>query len=126
MKAEQKGGSDHIRKTKSGLKWSFINQFGTQVVNIVVSIFLARLIDPSEFGLLAMISIFVNFASIFIDFGFSSVLIQKDKVETEDLNTVFVCNIIVGLLLYLLFFFLAPAIASFYKEPRLILITRVV
>lgn len=117
---------EHIRKTKTGLKWSFMNQFGTQLINLVVGILLARLIHPSEFGLLAMITLFVNFATIFIDFGFSSVLIQKTNVSKEDINTVFVCNYCIGITLYLIFFFSAPIISAFYDEPRLIILTRIV
>lgn len=118
--------TNHLSKTKIGLKWSFINQFVSLGVHFIVSIILARLISPSEFGLLGMVSIFINFASIFIDFGFGSVLIQKDKVSKEDLNTVFVCNLFIGVILYTTFFFLSPVLANFFDEPRLILVTRIV
>jgi O-antigen/teichoic acid export membrane protein len=126
MSINENEKADHLSKTKKGLKWSFVNQIGTQTISLVVSIVLARLIDPAEFGLVGMVSVFINFASIFIDFGFSSVLIQKDKVNKEDLNTVFVCNLSIGLFLYFLFFLLSPLLADFFDEPRLILITRIV
>lgn len=115
----------HIKQTKSGLIWSFINQFGRQGITIIVTIVLARLVPPSEFGLIGMVTVFINFASIFIDFGFSSVLIQKDEVTSQDLDTVFFCNVIVSIFLFVLFTLSAPIIARFYNEPTLVLITRI-
>jgi len=120
------GTTNHIQKTKIGLVWSFLNQFGTQIITLGISILLARLIPPSEFGLLGMVTVFTAFAGIFINFGFSEVLIQKDAITKEDLDTVFFCNITISVVLYILFFSIAPLLAVFYSEPRLVLITRVV
>lgn len=115
----------HIKKIKTGLSWSFFTQFSQQGLGIIVSIILARLIAPAEFGVVGMVSVFVNFAALFVDFGFSTVLIQKDVVTFKDQDTAFFCNVVIALILYISFYLLAPFIAAFYNEPRLNLVTKV-
>ncbi len=116
---------NHIQKTKIGVIWSFLNQGGTQILNLLVTFILARLITPEEFGLIGMIAVFTGFAKIFVDFGFSNALIQKSKINQQDINTVFSFNLLTGALLSVLFFVFAFLIADFYEEPLLEKITQI-
>ncbi len=116
---------NHLQKTKVGVIWSFFNQGGSQILNLLVTFILARLITPAEFGLIGMIAVFTGFAKIFVDFGFSNALIQKSKINQQDINTVFSFNLITGALLSILFFVFAFLIADFYEEPLLEKITQI-
>lgn len=116
---------NHLSKTKTGVIWSFISQGGNQIINLLVTFVLARLITPEEFGTIGMLAVFTSFAKIFVDFGFSTALIQKKDITKQDINTVFFINLCLGTTLSLLFYFLAPTIATFYDKPELINLTRV-
>lgn len=116
--------SDHLSKTKQGVIWSFFNQGGNQILSLIVTFILARLITPEEFGTIGMIAVFTGFAGIFVDFGFSTALIQKLEITQKDINTVYFINLVFGFLLTILFFFLAPFIAEFYEKPILTILTR--
>lgn len=115
---------NHLSKTKTGVIWSFISQGGNQIINLLVTFVLARLITPEEFGTIGMLAVFTSFAKIFVDFGFSTALIQKKDILKQDINTVFFINVCLGTTLSLLFYFLAPTIAAFYDKPELINLTR--
>ena len=112
-------------KVLNGLKWSFLDQIVLQVVFVVFSIFLARILNPSDFGIVGMITIFSGFAALFIDMGFGTALIQKQDVSEDYFSSVFWLNLTLGVLLYLFFFFLAPYLALFYNEPKLVLLVRI-
>ncbi|AVR46904.1 hypothetical protein C7S20_17455 [Christiangramia fulva] len=116
---------NHLQKTKVGVIWSFFNQGGTQVLNLLVTFVLARLITPEEFGIIGMIAVFTGFAKIFVDLGFSNALIQKKSISKKDIDTVFTFNIISGLVLTGIFFFFSSLIADFYGEAILSKITKV-
>jgi len=111
-------------KSLKGLFWDFSGRIGLQGVGFVVSIVLARLLAPEEFGLLAIITVFINLASVFLDFGFSTALIQKQDVREEHFSAVFYLNVVMGLLLAAIVFFLAPLIGRFYEKEILLNITR--
>jgi len=117
--------SDLKRKTIKGIKWSVIDQITRFISTLIISIFLARLILPSEFGKLAMVLVFIGFLEIFKDFGLGSALIHKTKLIKEEIDSVFWLNTLIGLIIAILIFILAPAIANFYKKPDLIPITQV-
>jgi len=91
-------------KVKNSLIWTFSDQVVTQFVFVLFSIFLARILPPSVFGVVGMVTIFTNFAGIFIDMGFSVALIQKKDADNEHFSSVFWLNMSIGILLYLLFF----------------------
>ncbi|WP_320052893.1 lipopolysaccharide biosynthesis protein [uncultured Acetobacteroides sp.] len=111
-------------KTINGLFWSSLERFSIQGIQFVIGIILARLLTPSDFGIIGMLSIFLAISQSFIDSGFSNALIRKiDRTQT-DYSTVFYFNIIVGLVFYSILFFTAPLIALFYNTPILIPITR--
>lgn len=117
--------SDSIKdQAVKGLMWSAVERFSVQGIQFVLTIIIARLVLPSEYGLIAMLGIFLAIAQVFVDSGFSNALIQKqDRTET-DFSTVFYFNIFISIVFYLLLFVCAPYIASFYKEPDLLLVTR--
>ncbi|MEI6346621.1 MAG: lipopolysaccharide biosynthesis protein [Bacteroidota bacterium] len=110
----------------SAVKWSTISQIGSYGITFVLSIILARLLDPSEFGLTGMLSIFTGIAVVFINSGLSTAIIRTKDASLDDYSTVFYFNIAVSTAFYLLFFFTAPLIAAFYKEPILIPLTRLI
>ena len=113
-------------KVKNGLKWSFIDQILSQIIFLVFSIFLARILTPAMFGIVGMITIFSNFAILFIDLGFSAALIQKKEVSPAQYSSVFWLNIGIGFFMYALFYISAPMISQFYNQPELIIYIRVI
>lgn len=112
-------------KTLSGVKWSAIGRFSTQGISFVIGILLARILSPSDYGVIGMIGIFMAIAQTFIDSGFGSALIRKKDCSDTDYSTAFYFNIAVGIVSYLILFFSAPLIADFFKTPILIDIVRV-
>lgn len=112
-------------KTISGFFWRFLQNVGSQVIGFVVSMVLARLLMPSDYGLIAMITVFTNIANVFIITGFSSSIIQKKDISEIDKNTIFICGIVAALFLYSILFLSAHAISSFYHEPKLVILIRV-
>ncbi len=113
------------QKTVSGMFWSFSDSIAGQIIQFIVGLILARILTPSEFGLIGMITVFLAISQSFIDSGFGQALIRKPEASELDYSTVFFFNIIVGVVFFGLFFFLAPPIARFYKEPELQSLTRV-
>ena len=113
-------------KVKHGLKWTFIDQILSQIIFLVFSIFLARILTPSMFGIVGMITIFSNFAILFIDLGFSAALIQKKEVTPAHFSSVFWLNLGIGVFMYSLFYISAPFISAFYNQPELIVLIRII
>ncbi len=108
-----------------GLFWSMLNQVGSQGIQLVVGIILARLLLPAEFGLVAMLTIFIGIATSFVDGGFGAALIQKPTLESEDASTVFYFNLFAAGMFAAILCAVAPMIAQFYNEPALTPLTRV-
>jgi len=113
-------------KTVKGVSWSFADNIANSGITFLVGLVLARLLAPSEYGILAMISIFIAISNSIIDSGFSNALIRKIKVQQIDYNTVFYFNLIVSGILYIILFYTAPYISFFFKEPILTNVTRVI
>lgn len=113
-------------KSLSGFSWSFIDKISNSGITFLLGIILARLIEPAEFGLLGMITVFVTLASVFIEAGFFTALVRKQNSTNVDYNTVFYSNLFFGILIYILFYLFSKNISSFFNEPRLVLIARVV
>ncbi len=107
------------RRTISGLKWSGTSQVLTQALQFGVSVLLARLLAPSDFGLMAMIAFFTGFANTVAELGLGAALIQRQALEERHISTIFWVNVATGLLLALLMVLGAPLIARFYDEPAL-------
>ena len=107
------------QKTVNGVLWSAVDNFAGQGITFIVGLILARLLTPSEYGLIGMLAIFIAVSESFINSGFSNALIRKKDATQVDLSTVFYFNLVVGVLFYFILFFSAPYIALFFKEPQL-------
>lgn len=112
-------------KTVKGTFWSAAEAFLGHGVTFVVGIVLARLLSPEEYGLIAIVTIFTNILLGVVDSGFSNSLIRKLKVSDDDYNTLFFFNLVVSLLLFSLLFVGAPLIATFFEQPQLVALVRV-
>lgn len=112
-------------KAVSGMFWTGLERLGTQLIQFVIGILIARILLPSDYGLLGMLAIFMGIAQTFIDSGFANALIQKKDRNQKDFSTVFYFSIGVGFLIYILLFFSAPYIAKFYRQPILTNVARV-
>ena len=113
------------QKAVKGVGWSAIDNITKYGISFVVSIVLARLLSPDDYGLLGLIAIFTSICEAIINGGFYSALMRKKDVTDLEYNTVFFVNIGTSLVLYLLIFSLAPAISSFFKREELIALTRI-
>ena len=112
-------------KTLKNLLWKFAERIGAQGVKFLVSLVLARLLLPSDYGTIALISIFISIMNVFIESGLGTALIQKKDADDLDFSSVFYFNLLMCILLYLCMFFSAPFIASFYNNNELTPIIRV-
>ena len=104
--------------------WALIQQFSTQGISFVVSIILARLLLPEEFGLIAMLGIFMGFGTVLMESGLGQSLIRTSNPDSEDYSTVFYFNLVGSFIVYTIVFFCAPLIADFYHQPQLESIAR--
>lgn len=119
-------GSRSLRQqTISGIGWSTVGSVGKQGSQFILSVILARLLTPEDFGLLGMVIVFTGTSTIFNDLGFGIALIQKKSIGEQHLSSVFWLNLGMGLLLTAVGLLLAPLIASFYSEPRLLPLIRI-
>lgn len=106
------------KKTIQAFSWDFIGRFFSQSSTFIVSIFLARLLEPKDFGLVAMAMAFIHISGVFIDVGFSAALIQNKKNTHLTYNTIFIFNILAGAVLTLATYFAAPLIGQFYQSEE--------
>ncbi|MGN0028851.1 MAG: lipopolysaccharide biosynthesis protein [Marinilabiliaceae bacterium] len=113
------------RQAVSGVTWTSIERFTQQVIQFVIGIAIARVLAPSDYGVIGMTAIFFAVAATFVDSGFGSALIQKKDRDEVDYSTCFYFNAVVGGLLYAVLWFASPAIADFYRTPILCDVTRV-
>ena len=109
----------------SNLIWRFFERVGAQGVTFIVSIILARLLDPKSYGMIAMVTIFTSVLQVFIDGGLGRALVQKKNSDNLDFSTVFWFNIFFSITLYLIMFFLAPFISLFFDMPDLTPVFRI-
>ena len=106
-------------KTNSNIKWSFIESISLKIVAFLLSIILARLLEPKIFGVLAIVNVFYLLVNIFVDGGLRQALIQKKDASETDYSTVFWLNLILSLILYWCLFVSAPYIEDYYKFESL-------
>lgn len=109
----------------SGLWWNTLEKILVKGSSFIVTVVLARILMPSDYGIIGMLAIFIALSNVFIESGFSKALIQKQDATDIDYSTTFFTNLFIAVLVYWILFFSAPLIASFYDEPLLIPITRV-
>jgi len=106
-------------RTVRGIGWSASSQIARLLMQILISAILARLLVPSDFGLIAMVTVFSSFVAIFSDFGLTSAIVQKKEVSDEALSSTFWINVCLGALLTIALAASAPLIAAFYSQPTL-------
>lgn len=113
------------KKVFNNFLWRFFERCGSQGVSFIVSIVLARLLAPEEYGTIALVTVFITILQVFVNSGFGTALIQKKDADNVDFSTIFFFNIFVSVVLYVGMFFVAPLISAFYERPDLIPIIRV-
>lgn len=112
-------------KIINGFAWTFLERISNTGITFLLQIFLARLLLPEQYGLIAMINVFMAIAGVFVVTGFSSSLIQKKDADDLDFSTIFYCSFTVSVFLYVIIYLCAPLISKFYNMPALTDITRV-
>src|SRR6267142_2215589 len=115
--------NDLKEKTIRGASMRLFAQGASFLLRVVSLMVLARLLQPRDFGLVGMVTALTGVLSLFRDFGLSSAAIQRATVTEEQLSTLFWINMLVGVILALLTVFMAPFVASFYHEPRILGVT---
>ncbi len=105
------------KQATSGFVWTFAQQFGNQFIGFFVSLILARLLLPSEFGLIGMIAIFVSIGNMLVSSGLTQSLVRSSNIDEDDYSTVFYFNLVSSIIIYFIIFFLAPLVAKFYEQP---------
>ena len=119
--------SDSLKKkTIGGFVWRFAERCGAQGVQFVVSLVLARILTPNDYGTVALIMVFINVLGVFINSGMGAALIQKKNADDLDYSSLFYFNMFMCVTLYAIMFFCAPLIAKFYDKPELVALTRVI
>ena len=108
-----------------GVMWNAIERFSTQGMQFVLTIVIARILSPDDYGLVAMLGIFMAIAQTLVDSGFGNALIQKKNRTEIDYSTTFYFNIVISIFIYVLFFISAPWIAQFYSQPKLTMVARI-
>lgn len=119
-------GDDLKQKMLGAVTWSSIDRFGQQAVQFIIGIVLARLLSRADFGLIGMVMVFSAMSFVLIESGFGQALVRKPDVNETDFNTIFYTNILISAVLYILLFFSTPLIATFFHQPQLVTIGRVI
>lgn len=112
-------------KVLSGLIWKFGERILAQGVSFIVSVILARMLTPDEYGIIAMVLVFISLADVFVNSGFATALIQKKDADETDFSTIFWCSLLCSFLIYSILFMCAPFIGDFYNNTSLVLIIRI-
>ena len=115
----------NTRTIINSMIWKLLERFSSQLVSFVISIVLARILMPSDYGIIAIILVFINLANVIIDGGFNTALIQKKNADQIDFSTIFWFCLLMAGLLYILLFFAAPFVSSFYSNYLLTPVLRV-
>ena len=114
------------QKTVSGVIWSAVERCSLQGIQFIFNIIIARLLTPSDFGSIAILAVFLQISQTFVDAGFTNALIQKKNQTESDFFTVFYFNIFIALIFYIILYFTAPFISTFYDIPLLTILMRVI
>lgn len=112
-------------KVLNSFFWRFLERFGSYVVSFVVSVVLARLLDPEAYGTIALVTVFITILQVFVDTGLGRALIQKKDADELDFSSVFYFNMAMCVVLYCIMFAAAPHIAQFYNNEELVGVIRV-
>lgn len=109
----------HNSQIKSGIKWTSVSTMLISLLQILQLVILTKLLNPSDFGLYAMVTVVVGFTQSFLDMGFTQSIIQKQIISNIEITTIYWLNILVGFFLYLIILTISPFITEFYNEPSL-------
>lgn len=112
-------------KTLKGLFWGYLEKLGGELVSLIVSIVLARLLGPEAYGIIPLVTVFTSILNVIVQGGFASALVQKKNADSKDFSTVFYFQLVLSFVLYTGMFFAAPFIADFYNNPYLTPMVRV-
>lgn len=113
------------KKIASGVFWRFGEKITAQVVSFAVSIVLARILLPDDYGIVAIVNVFIVIAEVFVTSGLGTALIQKKQVTQREFSTLFWSNLLLSFFLYMIVFLISPLIADFYDMPLLVPVLRV-
>ena len=113
------------KKITNGLIWTFGERITAQLVSTLVTIVLARLLDPLHYGVISIVTVFISFCNVFVVSGFSSAIVQKKEVDNYDYNTAFIISFFIAMITYSVLFLIAPFIGKFYNMPQLVKVIRV-
>jgi O-antigen/teichoic acid export membrane protein len=112
-------------KILSALFWKLMERGGTQGIQFIIQIVLARLLAPEQFGTIAIVMVFISIATVFVQSGFNTALIQKKDADEIDFSSVFYLSLIISGMLYVLIYLIAPSVANFYRDPVLMPVLRI-
>ena len=107
------------------LLWKFLERGGTQGIQFILQLVLARLLTPKDYGTVALVTVFIAISTVFVQSGFNSALIQKKEIDEEDISSVFYISLFIAIIIYLVLWIVAPIIANFYRILELTSIVRV-
>ncbi|MFT3748917.1 MAG: lipopolysaccharide biosynthesis protein [Agriterribacter sp.] len=111
--------SNQVQQTKKGIKWSLADQVLRQIITLIISGILSRLVTPSEYGVLGMVTVATGFFQVFKDVGLGSSIIQKQGVTEDEKSTIFWLNVSIGIVLAIILISISPLIAVFFEQPQL-------
>ena len=117
--------ADIKKEMINGVFWSAIEKYSSLVVSIIISMILARLLSPQEYGVVAIATVIINFLQIFCTMGIGPAVIQRNDLTQQDINSIFTFSLCLGLILSVLLFAFSVPIANFYKEIQLVPICRI-
>lgn len=112
-------------KVFSGLIWTLGERIAAQGVSFILSVILARILLPEEYGVIAIVMVFINIANVFTNGGFGEALIQKKEATDIDFSTIFYCTLVISIIIYIALFYCAPLIAQFYNAEQIIWVLRI-
>ena len=113
------------KNTITGFFWMFAERIGAQLVSFIVSIVLARILMPEDYGVISLVTVFITICNVFVGGGFGNALVQKNEADDLDFSSVFYFSFFFSLIMYLGIFFLAPYLAEFYHMPLVCPVVRV-
>ena len=116
---------DTKQKVFSGLIWTYGERILAQLVSLIVTVVLSRILSPQEYGIISLVLVFITLANVIVSDGFGNALIQKIGSDDVDFSSMLYFSVASGIALYFVLFFSAPFIASYYDIPELIPVVRV-
>ena len=106
-------------KVTSSLLWKFFERGSVQIMQLIIALIIARILGPEEYGSVALLTIFISIATVFVQSGLNTALIQKKDADEMDISSVFYYSLVLAIVLYVILFFVAGSIARFYEMPKL-------